>query len=106
MGDSHQENDKGNRKGKGVEKLYKVWTLEESNELLRLMVDAAIRRWRDSNGLLSKVTLEKKILPLLMENLGVRRLLPNTKAVWSGLNNGTTIILNLCVITLSLDETM
>ncbi|KAL5804497.1 hypothetical protein ACOSQ3_031297 [Xanthoceras sorbifolium] len=73
MEDSHQGNDKGNRKGKGVEKLYKVWTLEESNELLRLMVDAAIRGWRDSNGLLSKVTVERKILPTLNGKLGCQK---------------------------------
>ncbi|KAL5854606.1 hypothetical protein ACOSQ4_004408 [Xanthoceras sorbifolium] len=65
MGDSRQGNDKGNRKGKCVEKLYKVWTLEESNELLRLMVNAVIRGWYDSNSLLSKVTVERKILPTL-----------------------------------------
>ncbi|KAL5752004.1 hypothetical protein ACOSQ2_022511 [Xanthoceras sorbifolium] len=56
MGDSHQGNDKGNRKGKCVQKLYKVWMLEESNDLLRLMVDVVIRGWHDSNGLLSKKT--------------------------------------------------
>ncbi|KAL5765924.1 hypothetical protein ACOSP7_016541 [Xanthoceras sorbifolium] len=73
MEDSHQGNDKGNRKGKCVEKLFKVWTLEESNELLRLMVDAAIRGWRDSNGLLSKVTVERKILPTLNGKLGCQK---------------------------------
>ncbi|KAL5753992.1 hypothetical protein ACOSP7_022212 [Xanthoceras sorbifolium] len=52
MRDSHQGNDKGNRKGKVVEKLYKIWTLEDSNGLLRLMVDATIREWRDNNDLL------------------------------------------------------
>ncbi|KAL5742082.1 hypothetical protein ACOSP7_028814 [Xanthoceras sorbifolium] len=73
MGDSHQGNDKGNRKGKGVKKLYKVRTLEESNKLLRLMVDVAIRGWRDSNGLLSKVTIERKILPTLNRKLGCQK---------------------------------
>ncbi|KAK2641674.1 hypothetical protein Ddye_023437 [Dipteronia dyeriana] len=62
MRDSHQENDK--RKQKDVEK-YKVWTLAESNELQKLMVDAATHEWRDSNGLLSKTTIERKILPAL-----------------------------------------
>ncbi|KAL2518841.1 hypothetical protein Adt_15088 [Abeliophyllum distichum] len=41
-GDSHQ--------GK-----YKVWTVEESNELLNILVDAANRGWRDSNGSFSKI---------------------------------------------------
>ncbi|KAL5833615.1 hypothetical protein ACOSQ3_017289 [Xanthoceras sorbifolium] len=71
--DSHQGNNKGNRKGKYVEKLYKVWTLEESNELLRLMVDAVIRGWCDSNGLLSKVTVERKIFPTLNGKLGCQK---------------------------------
>ncbi|KAK0573121.1 hypothetical protein LWI29_003276 [Acer saccharum] len=73
MGDSHQENDK--RKGKVVEK-YKVWTSEESNELLKLMVDAATHGWRDSNGLLSKITVERKILPALNEKLGCQKTYP------------------------------
>ncbi|KAL5789727.1 hypothetical protein ACOSQ2_004615 [Xanthoceras sorbifolium] len=73
MGDSRQGNDKGNRKGKCVEKLYKVWTLEESNELLRLMVNAVIRGWYDSNSLLSKVTVERKILPTLNGKLGCHK---------------------------------
>ncbi|WCJ24776.1 hypothetical protein M5689_006709 [Euphorbia peplus] len=41
-------------KVKGNVEKYKVWTSEESNELLKLMVDAANRGWRDSNGSLSK----------------------------------------------------
>ncbi|KAL1829348.1 hypothetical protein ACET3Z_007760 [Daucus carota] len=51
MGDACQEND--NPKGKTAG--YKTWTIEESNELLNLMVDAAKRGWRDSNGLFTKV---------------------------------------------------
>ncbi|KAL2517431.1 Heavy metal transport/detoxification superfamily protein [Abeliophyllum distichum] len=43
-GDSHQ--------GK-----YKVWTVEESNELLHILVDAANHGWRDSNGSFSKLTV-------------------------------------------------
>ncbi|KAK0577468.1 hypothetical protein LWI29_033331 [Acer saccharum] len=73
MGDSHQENDK--RKGKVVEK-YKVWTLEKINELLKLMVDAATHGWRDSNGLLSKISVERKILSALNEKLGCQRTYP------------------------------
>ena len=33
------------------------------------MVDAAKRGWRNSNGLFKKVTVEKKILPVLNEKL-------------------------------------
>ncbi|KAF3434510.1 hypothetical protein FNV43_RR21595 [Rhamnella rubrinervis] len=44
---------------------------EESNELLRLMVDGIKRGWRDNNnGLLSKNTVEKKILPILNAKFG------------------------------------
>ncbi|KAL2454201.1 Uncharacterized protein Adt_21686 [Abeliophyllum distichum] len=59
-GDSHQ--------GK-----YKVWTVEESNELLNILVDAANRGWRDSNGSFSKLTVTNKILPVLNEKLGCQR---------------------------------
>ncbi|KAL5861473.1 hypothetical protein ACOSQ4_002769 [Xanthoceras sorbifolium] len=70
MGDSQQGNDKG--KGRVLEK-YKVWTVEETNELLKLMVDAANHGWRDNNGLLSKITVERKILPALNDKLGCKK---------------------------------
>ncbi|XP_074347016.1 uncharacterized protein At2g29880-like [Apium graveolens] len=72
MGNACQEND--NSKGKSAG--YKSWTIEESNELLNLMVDAAKRGWRDSNGLFTKVTVEKKILPVLNEKLGCQKTHP------------------------------
>ncbi|KAI5317692.1 hypothetical protein L3X38_037399 [Prunus dulcis] len=50
MEESQRGNDKGKSKVSGG---YKLWTLEESNELLQLMVDAANRGWRDSNGMLT-----------------------------------------------------
>ncbi|XP_073315818.1 uncharacterized protein [Primulina huaijiensis] len=49
---------------------YNVWTTEESNELLKIMVDAAMRGWRDKNGVFNKKTVEKKILPALNEKFG------------------------------------
>ncbi|KZV50786.1 hypothetical protein F511_11563 [Dorcoceras hygrometricum] len=52
---------------------YNVWTIEESNELLKIMVDSAMRGWRDINGLFSKKTIEKKILPALNEKLGCEK---------------------------------
>lgn len=67
MEDSSQVSDK--KKGKIAEK-YKVWTMEESNELLRIMVDAANRGWRDKNGSFSKQTVEKKMLPILNAKFG------------------------------------
>ncbi|XP_075500123.1 uncharacterized protein At2g29880-like [Primulina tabacum] len=44
---------------------YNMWTTEESNELLKLMVNAAMRGWRDKNGMLNKRTVEKNIVPTL-----------------------------------------
>ncbi|KAI5339020.1 hypothetical protein L3X38_018292 [Prunus dulcis] len=70
MEESQRGNDKGKSKVSGG---YKLWTLEESNELLQLMVNAANRGWRDSNGMLSKQTVEKKILPALNAKLGCER---------------------------------
>ncbi|XP_022861093.1 uncharacterized protein At2g29880-like, partial [Olea europaea var. sylvestris] len=75
MENSTQGNE--NIQGKGTEK-YEKWTSEESNELLKLMVDAATRGWRDSNGLLSKITIEKHIPPHLNQKLGVEK----TYAQW------------------------
>ena len=57
MGDTNQENDKA--KERGGEK-YKTWTVDETNELLKLMVDAANRGWRDNNGLLGKKLWRKR----------------------------------------------
>ena len=74
MEESQQGNHKGKGKGKNIEK-YKVWSMDESNELLKLMVDAANRGWRDKSGLLSKQTVEKRYSPFLMQNLGVNGLI-------------------------------
>ncbi|XP_075524474.1 uncharacterized protein At2g29880-like [Primulina tabacum] len=49
---------------------YNVWTIEESNELLKIMVDAAMRGWRDKNEVFSKKIVEKKILPALNGKIG------------------------------------
>nr|GMD53000.1 putative nuclease HARBI1 [Ipomoea batatas]GME19492.1 putative nuclease HARBI1 [Ipomoea batatas] len=70
MGDTHQEKSKGKNKVNGN---YALWAPEESNELLQLMVDAIKNGWRDSSGGLSKLTVEKRILPALNENLGCQR---------------------------------
>ncbi|KAL2534187.1 putative harbinger transposase-derived nuclease [Abeliophyllum distichum] len=45
---------------------YNTWSVEESSILLELMVDAANRGWRSTNGVLSRQTVEKKILPILI----------------------------------------
>ncbi|WCJ18501.1 hypothetical protein M5689_000847 [Euphorbia peplus] len=71
MEDMNRSNDK--TQGKFGEKAYKLWTNEKTNELLKLMVDAAKRGWHDSNDFLSKVTIEKKILPTLNAKIGCQR---------------------------------
>ena len=62
MGDSQQ----GNNKGKGKEKEnYESWTMDDTNELLHLLVDAINSGLRDANGSLSKQNVERVILPRL-----------------------------------------
>lgn len=41
------------------------------------MVDAAACGWHDSNGVLSKITIEKHILPLLNQKLGIEKIMPS-----------------------------
>ena len=59
MRDAQQGSRKGKRKGKVAGKNYNLWTMEESNELLKLMVDGATQGWRDSSGSFNKTTVEK-----------------------------------------------
>ncbi|KAG5059183.1 hypothetical protein JHK87_000212 [Glycine soja] len=61
MGDS-QENNKGKSRDKDN---YVSWTMEDTNELLHLLVDAMNRGLRDANGSLSKQNVERIILPQL-----------------------------------------
>lgn len=70
MRDSRQG--KSKRKNK-VDGNYALWTLEESNELLQLMVDVVKNGWRYNNGDYNKIIVEKKILPVINEKLGYQR---------------------------------
>ncbi|XP_061368121.1 uncharacterized protein At2g29880-like [Gastrolobium bilobum] len=59
MGDSQQ----GNKKGKGKEKEnYESWTMDDTNVLLHLLVDAINNGLCDANGSLSKQNVERVIL--------------------------------------------
>ncbi|CAH9126248.1 unnamed protein product, partial [Cuscuta epithymum] len=49
---------------------YKTWTIAESNFLLELMVEGAKFGWRDINGVISKHSVETRLLPKLKEKLG------------------------------------
>ncbi|KAJ1438479.1 Myb/SANT-like domain [Sesbania bispinosa] len=61
MGDSQRNN-----KGKGKDKEnYEAWTKEDSDELLHLIVDAIKSGLCDANGSLSKLNVERVILPRL-----------------------------------------
>ncbi|XP_074364579.1 uncharacterized protein At2g29880-like [Apium graveolens] len=44
---------------------YDQWTVDESNALLELMVDAASRGWRDNSGIFTKQIVIDRILPQL-----------------------------------------
>ncbi|CAG7870056.1 unnamed protein product [Brassica rapa] len=48
---------------------YLQWTSQESQLLMRLLVDGIRRGWRDSNGSMTKTTVEAKILPVLNKQL-------------------------------------
>ncbi|CAL9030049.1 unnamed protein product [Prunus brigantina] len=68
MGDSQQ----GNNKGKGKEKEnYESWTMDDTNELLHLLVDAINSGLRDANGSLSKQNVERVILPRLNAKISI-----------------------------------
>ncbi|CAL9012785.1 unnamed protein product [Prunus brigantina] len=56
---------------------YNAWSVEESRMLLQLMVDAASRGWLDANGMLSKATVEIKILPKINEKLRCHKVFLN-----------------------------
>ena len=60
----------GDSQGNSKRKDYKTWTTEESNVLLQLMVEGAKLGFRDINGVISKTTVEAKLLPKLKEKLG------------------------------------
>ncbi|CAH2061425.1 unnamed protein product, partial [Thlaspi arvense] len=49
---------------------YSHWSEPEHNMLLRLLVDAIKRGWRDANGSFNKLTIEKKILSVLNQKIG------------------------------------
>ncbi|KAB2608516.1 hypothetical protein D8674_011684 [Pyrus ussuriensis x Pyrus communis] len=64
MGDSQQEKIKGN---------YNQWYVKENN-MLQLPVETINNGWRDANGIISKQTIEAKIVLALNEKLGCKKL--------------------------------
>ncbi|ONI22586.1 hypothetical protein PRUPE_2G137700 [Prunus persica] len=62
MGNPQQGNNKGNGK---VSENYEFWTMDDTNELLHLLVDAINSGLCDANGSLSKQNVERVILPRL-----------------------------------------
>ncbi|KAL6580829.1 hypothetical protein OROMI_006752 [Orobanche minor] len=69
MGDSQQDIKKKTS--------YEQWTMEQSNILLELMVDAAAGGWRDNSGIFTKTTVEERILPALNSRLGCNKTYSN-----------------------------
>ncbi|KAK2658452.1 hypothetical protein Ddye_004985 [Dipteronia dyeriana] len=61
-----------NRKVK-VRGNYNRWTVEQTNLLLQLMVEAVSCGWCDASGLLSKQTIETWILPSLNAKLNCNK---------------------------------
>ena len=70
MEEAQQRNEKGKVKVGGN---YNSWTVEQTNLLLQLMVEAVGRGWRDASGLLSKQTVETWVLPSLNEKLNCNK---------------------------------
>ncbi|KAK0590713.1 hypothetical protein LWI29_030736 [Acer saccharum] len=70
MEEAQQRNEKGKVKVGGN---YNSWTMEQTNLLLQLMVEAVGRGWRDASGLLSKQTVETWVLPSLNEKLNCNK---------------------------------
>ncbi|CAH9090735.1 unnamed protein product [Cuscuta europaea] len=67
----------------GKEKaVYNAWSTEESSLLLDLLVEAAQRGWRDCSGLITKQTVESKILPVLNEKLGCQKTYKEYQSRW------------------------
>ncbi|CAH2052983.1 unnamed protein product, partial [Thlaspi arvense] len=64
MADSRKNKEKGQ---------YNQWGPEETKLLIDLLVDAIHRNWRDSNGLITKLTVEQNFLPVLNEKLGCQK---------------------------------
>ncbi|TQD71281.1 hypothetical protein C1H46_043187 [Malus baccata] len=52
--------------------------------LLQLLVEAVNNGWRDANDIISKQTIEAKIVPMLNEKLGVTKKFTASDEVWEG----------------------
>ncbi|KAL1191296.1 hypothetical protein V5N11_008297 [Cardamine amara subsp. amara] len=61
MGDSQQDRGKGQ---------YIQWSPQESKTLINLLLDGVAQGWRDVNGVFSKFTVERRILPALNQTQG------------------------------------
>ncbi|CAH2051763.1 unnamed protein product, partial [Thlaspi arvense] len=67
---------------------YNQWNIEESKVLVELLVEGIKHGWCDSCGLITKLTVENKILSVLNERLGCQKTYTqyqsriNTKVIW------------------------
>ncbi|WZZ71401.1 hypothetical protein YC2023_082771 [Brassica napus] len=70
MDDIDLTEDPQQEKAKGA---YEFWNVRETTVLIRLLVDGIKQGWRDKNGSMSKMTVEKKILPILNATVGCHK---------------------------------
>lgn len=61
MSDSQQDREKNP---------YSQWCPQETRTLIELLLDGVAAGWRDSSGVFSKFTVERKILPVLNQKHG------------------------------------
>ncbi|KAG5034021.1 hypothetical protein JHK87_008931 [Glycine soja] len=101
MGDS-QENNKGKSRDKDN---YVSWTMEDTNELLHLLVDAMNRGLRDANGSLSKQNVERIILPQLNAKTKFPKTYSHYLSRMKWFRNQYNMMSTLCATTLALDGT-
>ncbi|OVA07977.1 Myb/SANT-like domain [Macleaya cordata] len=69
MSDGEQEQQQQQQEVIKGKRKNDTWTMEESNELLQLLVDACQRGWRNTSGIIPKQIIEQKILPQLNAKL-------------------------------------
>ncbi|XP_013600996.1 PREDICTED: uncharacterized protein At2g29880-like [Brassica oleracea var. oleracea] len=70
MDDINLTEDPQQEKAKGA---YEFWNVRETTVLIRLLVDGIKQGWGDKNGSMSKMTVEKKILPILNATVGCHK---------------------------------
>ncbi|XP_019085973.1 PREDICTED: uncharacterized protein At2g29880-like [Camelina sativa] len=87
MGDPQPQ---GKKKGP-----YETWNARETKMLIRLLTEGINQGWRDTSGCISKMTVEKKILPALNSALQCEKTYNNYQSKWKNLKNRYNSMLEL-----------